>query len=268
MKTCFNTITAGLDRRLEAIIAACAAAGFEGIEIDLRVIEAAAPRVSLGDIKTLLTDGGLAPASIMAFDLAPFATDETAFDRFKRGVEAANALGAPMLLTYCFAAIPAGMSRDAALEFAGERASRYAEAAGTVKIALEPIGRTELMGGPRAALDIAARSDCANVGIMMDTFHYYLSQISDAEILAIPIEKLFIVHVNDSEDRPVTELRDKHRLHVGRGILPLEHDLQLWKTLGYDGYLSVEIFNEDYWQLPVTTVVNDAKSSLVALLGN
>ncbi|MEO6014732.1 MAG: sugar phosphate isomerase/epimerase family protein [Devosia sp.] len=267
MKTCFNTITAGLDRRLEDIIAACGRAKFDGMELDLRAIEEAAPRASLREIGSMLADGNLAPVSVMAFDLAPFATDTAALDRFKRGVDAANALGAPMLLTYCFAAVPQGMKSETALSVAGERARLYGEAAGDVKIALEPIGRTELMGGPKAALDIANRSGRANVGIMMDTFHYYLSQIPDADILTIPLDKLLIVHVNDSEDRPVAELKDKHRVHVGRGILPLEHDLQLWKQLGYDGYLSVEIFNEDYWTLPVEIVVNDAKASLTAWLG-
>ena len=267
MKTCFNTITAGLDNRLEDIIAACADAGFDGMEIDLRAIEEATPRASFRDLSKMLSDGGLAPVSVMAFDLAPFATDDVSFDRFKRGVDAANALEAPMLLTYCFAAIPEGMSREGALDTAGKRARLYGEAAGAVKIALEPIGRTQLMGGPKAALDIAARSGSSNVGIMMDTFHYYLSQVPDADILAIPLDKLFIVHVNDSEDRPIEELKDKHRVHVGKGILPLQRDLQLWRQLGYDGYLSVEIFNEGYWQLPVATVVNDAKASLNSWLG-
>jgi 2-keto-myo-inositol isomerase len=268
MKTCFNTITAGLDRRLEDIIAACAKAGFDGMELDLRAIDEAAGRVSVKDISMRLADGGLAPVSVMAFDLAPFASDDAAFERFKRGAAAAQELGAPILLTYCFAAIPEGMGREAALETAGKRAALYARAAGPVKLALEPIGRTQLMGGPTPALDIARRSGSANVGIMIDTFHYYLSQVPDAEIKAIPLEKLLIVHVNDSEDRPIAELKDGHRMHVGEGILPLDHDLELIRGLGYDGYLSVEIFREQYWQQPVGKVVADAKASLDRWLGN
>jgi 2-keto-myo-inositol isomerase len=262
MKTCFNTITAGLDRRLEDIIAACAKAGFDGMELDLRALDEAAPRASHADVKAMLAEGGLAPVSVMALDLAPFATDDVAFDRFKRAAAAAQELGAPMLLTYCFAAVPDGMSREAALDVAGQRAARYAAAAGPVKIALEPIGRTQLMGGPTAALDIARRSGSPTVGIMIDTFHYYLSQVSDADILAIPLDKLFIVHVNDSEDRPIAELKDAHRLHVGEGILPLDHDLALIRQLGYDGYLSVEIFREEYWRQPVEQVVTDTKAAL------
>jgi len=266
MKTCFNTITAGLDKRLEDIIVACGLAGFDGMEIDLRAIEAAADRVSLADIKAMLSDRGMAPVSVMAFNLDPFETDTGSLDRFKRGAAAAQELGAPMLLTYCFAAIPEGMTADQALDIAGNRARVYGEAAGPTRIALEPIGRTKLMGGPTAALAIAKRSGMANVGIMMDSFHYYLSQVSDADILAIPPEKLLIVHVNDSEDRPIAELQDKHRVHLGRGILPLAHDLSLWRQLGYDSYLSIEIFNETYWAQPVEAVVNDAKASLDRLL--
>ena len=136
-----------------------------------------------------------------------------------------------------------------------------------MKIALEPIGRSELMGGPTSALKIAELSGSPTVGIMMDTFHYYLSQVPDAEILAIPREKLFIVHVNDSEDRPIAELKDAHRVHVGDGILPLKHDLELIKRVGYDSYLSIEIFNEGYWKQPVDKVVADAKASLDRWLG-
>jgi 2-keto-myo-inositol isomerase len=262
VKTCFNTITAGLDRRLEDIIVACGKVSFDGMELDLRAIDEAASRVSLADIKHMLDERGLAPVSVMAFDLAPFAEDEAAYERFQRGVAAAKALGAPILLTYCAARVPTGMSRDAALDAAGKRAHRYAEAAGPVRVALEPIGGAELMGGPTAALDIARRSGAADVGIMMDTFHYYKSAVSEADILAIPRDKLLIVHVNDSEDLPRAELRDSHRLHVGEGILPLDHDLKLIKSIGYDGYLSVEIFREDYWREPVGKVVADAKAAM------
>jgi 2-keto-myo-inositol isomerase len=262
VKTCFNTITAGLDRRLEDIIEACGKARFDGMELDLRAIDEAAGRVSLADIRRMLSDRGLAPVSVMAFDLAPFAEDDAAYERFRRGADAAKALGAPILLTYCAARAPASMSREAALDAAGKRARLYAEAAGPVRVALEPIGGTELMGGPTPALEIARRSGAANVGIMMDTFHYYKSAVPDADILAIPRDKLLIVHVNDSEDLPPAELKDSHRLHVGKGILPLDRDLSLIRSIGYDGFLSVEIFREDYWREPVGKVVADAKAAL------
>lgn len=85
------------------------------MEIDLRAIDAAADRDSLADIRAMLSDRGREPASVMAFDLDPFDTDKGSFDRSKRGVEAAQQLGIPLLLTYCFAAIPEAMTTEQAL---------------------------------------------------------------------------------------------------------------------------------------------------------
>lgn len=263
MKTCFNTITAGLDRRLEDILEACGAVGFDGVELDLRHIEPALPRVGgLDGLKAMLDRLKLAPVSVMAFSLAPFEKGSEAFDRYKRGGEVAKALGAPQLLTYCAEAIPQGMTVDEAMAAAADRTTKLADAVAPVRVTLEPIGRTALMGGPTAAIEIMRRSGRANVGVMMDTFHYYRAGATDAEILAIPREKLFIVHVNDSEDRPVEELRDGHRLHVGRGILPLDRYMRLWREIGYDSYLSAEIFREEYWAQPVEQVVRETKEAL------
>jgi 2-keto-myo-inositol isomerase len=264
MKTCFNTITAGLDRQLEDILDACGAVGFDGVELDLRHIEPALERMSLDDLKGRLVSLKLAPVSVMAFSLAPFEPGTEAYDRYRRGGEVAKALGAPMLLTYCAEVIPEGMDKKAALDAAAIHAARLADAVAPVAVTLEPIGRTALMGGPREALEIAKRSGRGNVGVMLDTFHYHRSAVSDADILAIPRDKLLIVHVNDSEDRPVEELRDGHRLHVGHGILPLDRYMRLLKQIGYDGYLSVEIFREEYWAQPVDQVVRDTKIALDA----
>ena len=118
------------------------------------------------------------------------------------------------------------------------------------------------LGALQAQLSALSMHAPGNVGIMMDTFHYWKSQVPDADILAIPKEKLFIVHVNDSEDLPPAEAKDSNRMHVGEGILPLDHDLDLIRRVGYDGYLSVEIFREEYWKQPVEQVVADAKASL------
>ncbi len=90
MKPCFNTITAGRDKPLEEIIAACGVAHFSGIEIDLNHLDAAVERTSWKEIKNRLEDSNLQPASIIAFDLAPLAESNAARESFKRGVQAAE----------------------------------------------------------------------------------------------------------------------------------------------------------------------------------
>ncbi len=266
MKTCFNTITAGLEARLEDIIAACGEVGFAGIEIDQRHVAAALERMPMGEIKRLLDDARLEAASVMAFNLDPFGDPDAGLAAIRHGADIARALGAPILLTFCAAGIPDGMNHHEARRRAGERVALFADAAAPVAIALEPIGRTALMGGPVEAREIAHYSGRPNVGIMMDSFHYYLSRVPDGAIRSIPRQDLLIVHLNDAEDRPISELQDSHRLHIGRGILPLQEDLALLREIGYDGYVSVEIFRPEYWAQPVQQVIRETKETLDAEL--
>ncbi|HEX3445700.1 MAG TPA: sugar phosphate isomerase/epimerase [Chthoniobacterales bacterium] len=264
MYSCFNTITAGRKKPLEEIIDACGAAQFAGIEIDLDHLDAAAHRISLREIRGRLADVNLEPTSVMAFDLAPLADDLVAIDRFKRGVEAAHSLGSPLLLVYCATDIPAGMKPDEARAKASQRAKLYAELAGPIHIGLEPIGRTTLMGRPEEALGIAQGAAISNLGIVMDTFHFYRAGVTD--LRACPVDKFLMVHVNDAEDLPIEQLKDANRLHLGRGILPLESYLRTLAERQYDGFLSIEIFRPEYWEQPVTQVVSEAKESLDKLL--
>ena len=61
-------------------------------------------------------------------------------------------------------------------------------------------------------------------------------------------------------------MRDAHRLHVGRGVLSVVETLKTLKGIGYDGFLSIEIFREEYWRQPLEQVVREAKSSLDSAL--
>jgi len=266
MKACFNTITAGRHRPIEEIILWSGRAGFAALEIDHVHIVDALSRMPLNELKKRIADAGLDVASIMAFNLAPLDDPEPGIARIEEATRHARGLGAPLLLVYCATNIPVEMSPEETLNRAAERAAEYAEIAAPIGIGLEPIGRTTLMGGPAAALKIAEKSGKSNVGIVIDTFHFHLSQIPESELRSIPRDKLLLVHVNDAEDLPLEELGDEHRLHTGRGVLPLVLLLQTLKEIGYDHYLSVEIFREEYWRQPVQQVVIEAKHSLDAVL--
>jgi 2-keto-myo-inositol isomerase len=268
MKICFNTATSGANHRLEDLLDALGRAGYDGIEIDTGRLDDALTRMSMDDLRERIRKNRLEVAAVMAFGLVVFDDRSEALARIARYAELGQKLGSSILLTYCGAAIPEGMTKEAALEKAGEAAAQYGEAAAPSggRIALEPIGRSTVMGGPREALEIARRSGRENVGIMMDTFHYYLSRIPVADIEAIPVEKLLIVHVNDSEDLPIEQLRDSHRLYPGHGCLPLKADVAALKKIGYRGHLSIEIFREEYRQRPIDTIVGEAKRGLEGVL--
>ena len=206
MKTCFNTITAGRNKPLEEIIRQSAQVGFDGLEIDQNHIADCLKRMTTSELRSRLEEAGLQAVSIMAFNLAPFDDPAPGIAKIKEGVEYAHHLGAPLLLVFCAADIPKGMSSGEAFERAAERAAAYAEIANPLEIGLEPIGRTTLMGGPAAALNIAARSRKPNVGIVMDTFHFYRSQVPEP---FVPLPRS-VVTPQSTEDRNIGPT-ERHR---------------------------------------------------------
>jgi 2-keto-myo-inositol isomerase len=268
MKICFNTATSGDHHRLEEVLDALGRTGYDGIEIDTGRLDDALTRTSIEDLKERIQGNRLEVAALMAFGLVVFEDRTEALARIGKYAELGDKLGSSILLTFCGVGIPEGMSKEEALAKAGGAAAQYGEVAAPFggQIALEPIGRSALMGGPKEALEIARLSGRENVGIMMDTFHYYRSQIAMSDIEAIPLEKLLIVHVNDSEDRPIEQLKDSHRLYPGKGCLPLQDDFAALKEIGYAGHLSVEIFREEYRKQPIDMIVREAKRGLEGIL--
>ena len=141
------------------------------------------------------------------------------------------------MLVYCATNIPAGMEPEKAREKAISRTQAYAQIARALKVGLEPIGRTTLMGRPEDALQIAAAAGASNVGIVMDTFHFYRAGVTD--ITPYPLNDFLMVHVNDAEDLPVEKLTDANRVHLGLGILPLAQYRDALAAKNYSGFLSI-----------------------------
>ena len=137
-----------------------------------------------------------------------------------------------------------------------------------IRLTIEPIGGHTLVPGPTEALQLIEMAGApANVGILMDTFHYFRSGVSDEEIQAIPLDKLDIIHVNDCEDGALNELTDAHRLYPTLGVIPARQ-LSLLKDKGYDGYLSVEVFRPEYWEQPIEEITSKAYSTLGELIAS
>ena len=105
-----------------------------------------------------------------------------------------------------------------------------------------------------------------NVGLVLDTFHFFAGGSTLASIRQVDPEKIFIVHLNDVERAPRRKMHDALRLFPGKGILPLAKILRAVKAIGYTGDVSVEIFRPQYWNRPPLRVAREAKKSAVAAL--
>ena len=106
-----------------------------------------------------------------------------------------------------------------------------------------------------------------NVGLVLDTFHFFAGGSSLASIREVNPEKIFIVHINDVERAPRRKMHDALRVYPGKGILPLPSILRALKGIGYAGGYSVEIFRPQYWNQPPLQVARDARKSAMAALG-
>lgn len=105
-----------------------------------------------------------------------------------------------------------------------------------------------------------------NVGLVLDTFHFFAGGSSLASIRQVDPRTIFIVHVNDVERAPRRKMHDALRLFPGKGILPLEKILRALKDIGYSGRFSVEIFRPRYWSRPPFVVAQEARQTALAVL--
>ncbi len=105
-----------------------------------------------------------------------------------------------------------------------------------------------------------------NVGLVLDTFHFFAGGSNVASIREVNPEKIFIVHINDVERAPRRKMHDALRLYPGKGILPLTSILRALKAIGYTGRISVEIFRPQYWNRPPLQVAREARTSALATL--
>jgi len=267
LKTCINGATT-MPYPLEEDIRSAAEAGFEGVELWVPKVERYLEERGVEDLEGALKQGGLKVASLCPYGLGAFSEKaEENRERIRKAAELAGAIGCPVLLV-CPDSPPPGIGEAEAFQKAGEEARRLGEICANygVSIALEPLGGHPFVPGPKEALKIVEEARHPGIKLMMDTFHYYKSAVSLEDIAAIPVELLALVHINDCEEGPREELTDGHRLWLGEGVIPLEDMIGTVARNGYKGYLSVEIFREEYWRQEVDEIARSAKASLDALL--
>lgn len=231
-------------------VRAYAAAGFKGIELWLAKVEDFAQKASLQEAAHLLADHGLMAAAACAQGNLLVSEGEArqkALSDFRRKLEICAILGAPVIIVASESPTeikPEDYDRAVVnIRQAADIASEYG-----VKIALEFIKGSTLVGSLSTAANIVAKADHANLGILFDTFHYHAGISKPDDIVQIPEGKLFFVHVNDCLGIPRERLSDAHRTYLGEGVLPVHDLVARLKATGYTGWYSFESFNRDIWK--------------------
>jgi 2-keto-myo-inositol isomerase len=249
-------------------IKAAATAGFEYLEIWAAKLRHYLKSNSAPDLKGLFDQNRIKPLSINSIEHITF-RDPAAYNRIKAECSElssiAAAIGCPLIVV-----VPGKLPAQAATteEIIDETVrvlEELAEIAGRnqITLAFEFLGESDCSVQTLDVADeIVRRTDCENIGLVIDSFHFYTGGSTIDMIEAIDQKRLRIFHIDDAEDLPREQLTDAHRLLPGLGILPLKEIIAAFGRIGYDGPVSVEIFRPEYWERDPFALARDAKAAV------
>ncbi|MCU4179350.1 bifunctional sugar phosphate isomerase/epimerase/4-hydroxyphenylpyruvate dioxygenase family protein [Bosea sp. BH3] len=256
-------VSGTLREKLEAI----AAAGFTAVEIfenDLLAFPG-----SPEEVRGICADLGLAIVTCQPFrdfEGMPDARRQRTFDRAERKFDLLQELGSDLLFV-CSSVSPEALSGIDRLagDFAelGERAARRG-----MRVGFEALAWGRHVYDYRDAWEIVRRVGRDNVGIVLDSFHILSRGLDLATIGTIPREKIAMVQMADAPWLQMDHLSwSRHwRCLPGQGDLDLSAFMQALATTGYDGVLSLEIFNDRFRAGSARSVALDGHRSLIWLL--
>jgi 2-keto-myo-inositol isomerase len=117
-----------------------------------------------------------------------------------------------------------------------------------VKLAFEFLGFAWCsVRTPRGAKEIIDQVGRANVGVNVDTCHFYAGGGEMSELDLLDPSRICTFHLNDMEAIPKEAVTDSRRLLPGQGVIPLDTICAHLKGIGYDGQCAVELFRPEYW---------------------
>lgn len=117
-----------------------------------------------------------------------------------------------------------------------------------------------------AAITIGAGHPKASM--LLDFYHLYRGGNSFDSLWQINGASLPVFHINDYPGTPSREtLKDSDRVFPGDGACPLEEVLPLLYKTGFRGGLSIELFNETYWDtMDVKTLLKECYSKTYTVI--
>ena len=265
MKTGIATVS--IAGELPEKLAAIAAAGFDGVEIFEQ--DFIAHDSGPAEVGQMVRDHGL---EIMLFQ--PFRDFEglpepdrtRAFERAKRKFDVMRKLGTDLMLV-CSSVHPkalGGIDRAAGdLNALGDAAVEHG-----LRVGFEALAWGTHVNDHRDAWEIVRRADHPGVGLIVDSFHTLGRKLSPDSVRRIPGDKIFFVQLADAPRIEMDLLYwSRHfRNMPGEGDLDVRAFMQAVAATGYDGPISLEIFNDQFRGASPRAIAEDGMRSLLALM--
>lgn len=227
-------------------------AGYDGIELWCDEIREYTEKGNpIKDVIHALEDNGLKVPSMIALHGWMDTSGEEyerALDEAKRRMELAAELGASYIV-----ATPSTKEEPIEIDL-DDVARRYSDLIEIgrefgVLPAMEFLGFITTIYRVDQAWEVVKRSGAEDGTIVLDSFHLYRGGSSLDDVPDIDGRRIAIFHINDvPSGKERDELRDEDRIMPGDGILPLGDIVARLDSIGYEGFISLELFNRELWR--------------------
>ncbi len=133
---------------------------------------------------------------------------------------------------------------------------------------IEYWGIAQTLGTTGEALFVASECGRPGVQILADVFHMWKGSGHHHGFEHFGPGVLGLVHVNDYPRTPGRDVvTDSDRVYPGDGIADWKQIVSNLDAIGYDGYLSLELFNEGYWARGPEATAAEGLEKLRACVG-
>ena len=251
-KYCLNTATIrGQKLTLEQEIEVAGKAGYNAFEPWIEKLEAHAKTGNLKELNKRLQAYNLTVESAIGF--APWIVDDTTqrkkgLEDAKRAMDLLAQLGGKRL-----AAPPVGATDPKANIDLRQAADRYrdllelGDKMGIVpQVEIWGFSKTlsKLGEGALVAIETGHPKAC----VLADVYHLYKGGSGFEGLKLLSAAGLQVFHMNDYPNMTREKIADKDRVYPGDGIAPLKTILKGLYDLGFQGVLSLELFNPEYYK--------------------
>ena len=142
-----------------------------------------------------------------------------------------------------------------------------------IRIAFEALSWGRHVNEFPQAWNIVQSADRANLGLALDSFHIFATSTGLGALREIDARKVYLVQLSDfmwQETRSPEDRIDtaRHfRVFPGEGVHSeqVAEFVRALDEMGYRGDYSFEVFNDDYQQMPLSTVAERARRSAMWL---
>ena len=249
-------------------IAAYAMAGWSAVESWLTKLETYLESHSIEQARELLDSSrikAVAAASQGGLLLSRDAERAEHWDAFRRRLGLLRALEVPTLV------VAVDFLRDLTADDYGRAAGAIVEASALakaegVRIALEFQKGARFCASLDTTLALIAQSGADNVGVCLDLFHYYTGPSKFEDLAYLSPGNLAWVQVSDISGVPRELAGDSDRIFPGEGDFQIGPILDHLASIGYEGYLSLEVLNPQLWAIPPERVANAGRQAMDRLL--